>query len=175
MPNQAALRVCRQIVPADHHFAFLEILANREGKQVLVDLSLLVELLNQKRGALPARNGRKAYNSVTRHPRETLLIDRGDEGHAVDALVARRREAHLVARAVAPDVPAAVAHLAHRLRLLLERFRLFVPKVVRRCARLALRCLHPEPRAARVEDKLVGFVPTPEVHRRKDLDVEEVA
>jgi hypothetical protein len=39
---------------------------------------------------------------------------------------------------------------------------------------LALRGLHPEPGAARVENQLVWLLVAPEKHRREDLDVEEV-
>ena len=42
------------------------------------------------------------------------------------------------------------------------------------CARFTIRCLYPEPGAARVEDQLVGLPLAPEVHCRENLYVEEV-
>jgi len=41
-------------------------------------------------------------------------------------------------------------------------------------ARVTVRCLYPEPRAASVEDKLVRLMLTAEVHCREYLDVKEV-
>ena len=39
---------------------------------------------------------------------------------------------------------------------------------------IAIRCLYPEPRAASVEDELVGLTSTAEVDCRENLNVEEV-
>lgn len=45
VPDDTALRVGVQIISSDHNFRLLKVLANSESKQVLVNLTLLVELL----------------------------------------------------------------------------------------------------------------------------------
>ena len=54
MPDNASLRVCFQIKTAYHDLTLFEIFAYGEGEEVLIDLSVQVELLNEERRALAA-------------------------------------------------------------------------------------------------------------------------
>ena len=103
-----------------------------------------------------------------------MLVGRSDERHGADALISFSAQADLVCRPVPPDVPTTIAHLAQRAGALPKTRRLPVLEVIGRGARLTLRCLYPEPGAARVEDQLVGLPLAPEVHCRENLYVEEV-
>ena len=48
MPYYVTLGVGSQIEATDHHSTLFEILAYGKGKQVLVDLTLVVQLLNEE-------------------------------------------------------------------------------------------------------------------------------
>lgn len=87
MPDDVSCRVCFQVESADHHFTLLEVLSNRKGEQVLVDLSLKVQLLDKKRSSLTAGYRGEANDAVTRHSRQSLLVVCCDESHIFDALV----------------------------------------------------------------------------------------
>ena len=96
VPDDVAFGVSPQIEATDHHGALLEVFADGEGKQVLIDLALQVELLDEKSRTVATSNRSKTNDAVTCHARKTLLVGSGDEGHIVDALVVRRAEADLV-------------------------------------------------------------------------------
>jgi hypothetical protein len=56
----------------------------------------------------------------------------------------------------------------------LEGIRIAVDEGAARRARVAIRCLYPEPGASCIEDQLVRFLLASEVHSGKNLDVKEV-
>ena len=164
VPDDVAFGVSPQIEATDHHGALLEVFADGEGKQVLIDLALQVELLDEKSRTVATSNRSKTYDAVTGHARKTLLVGSGDEGHIVHALVVRRAEADLVGGAVPPDVATAVTHLAELRAHLLESFRLNVVEGVFGSAGRTLWRLYPEPRAACVENQLMWLMSAAEVH-----------
>jgi len=71
-------------------------------------------------------------------------------------------------------VTTAIADLAKVRAHLPECLRLNVLEVVLGGAGRTLRCLYPEPGAARVEDQLMRLVLTAKVDGREDLNIEEV-
>ena len=69
MPYNVTLGVGPQIEATNHHSTLFEILAYGKGKQVLVDLTLVVQLLNEERCTLPSRDGCQPQNTITGHAR----------------------------------------------------------------------------------------------------------
>lgn len=57
MPDDVTLRMGTEIEASNHYLAFLEVFADCEGEQVLVNLALKVELFNKEGGALATGNG----------------------------------------------------------------------------------------------------------------------
>lgn len=67
VPNDIALGVCFQIVAPDHNFALLKVFPYGEGKQVLIDFPIQVELLDEECGSLTTGNGGQSDDAVTSH------------------------------------------------------------------------------------------------------------
>ena len=76
-----------QIIPTNHHFALLEVLADSEGEKVLVNLALQVELFDEESSTLTPRNRSKTDNTVTRHPAQPLLVRGCNKSHVIDTLI----------------------------------------------------------------------------------------
>ena len=175
MPNDAALRMCSQVKAPNHHLALLKVFTDGEREEVLIDFPVQVELFDEKRGTLASGDWCQPNNTITGHPRQALLIGRRYESHIGHALVRLGRQANLVRRSVAPDVPTTIAHLTQLTRAIpLKCGRLFVLEVIRSRASLTLRCLYPEPGATCVENELMWLSLASKVDCGKYLYVEEV-
>ena len=156
MPDDTSLRVRFQIVPANHNLTLLKVFSNGEGKEILIDLPVQVELFDEERGTLATGYRGKTDDAITCHAGQALLVCRCNEGHVGYALIRLGGEAHLVRGSVPPDMPAPIADLAQLARVVSsERRRLLVIEVVLSCTCLTLWCLYPEPGTASVENQLV--------------------
>lgn len=84
-------------------------------------------------------------------------------------------QAHLIWSLKCQNWPWPIVYLKDvKVWLNLERVRIPMNEWVFARACIAIRCLYPEPRAASVEDELVGLTSTAEVDCRENLNVEEV-
>lgn len=174
VPDDTALRVGVEIIASNHNFWLLKVLANRESKQVLVNLTLLVELLYEETGTLTPGDGSETNNTIASHARESALVGGCDESHVVYALVTVCTQTYLVLRTDAPNVPTSIAYLRQHRWFLLKCLWLPVSVVVCCRARLALRSLYPEPWTTSIKNELMRLMLAAKVHCAKNLDVKEV-
>ena len=175
MPNDASLRVSSQVKAPNHHLALLKVFTDGEREEVLIDFTVQVELLDEKRCALASSDWCQPDDTITGHTRQALLIGRSDESHIGHTLVRFGRQANLVRRSVAPYMPTTIAHLTQLTRAIpLKRGRLFVLEVIRGRTSLTFRCLYPEPGATCIENELMWLSLASKVDCGKYLYVEEV-
>ena len=135
MPDYAPLRMCFQIKASYHHPAFFKVSSDRECKQILIDLALLVKLLNKEGSSCSSGYGSQPNNTVTCHSRKSLLVSRRDKGHTIDALIRLGTKTDQVGRTMAPYMTTSVAYLTELLRNLFITGRLGVLEVVCRRTR----------------------------------------
>lgn len=112
MPDDVSCRVRFQVESADHYFTLLKVFSNSKGEQVLVDLTLKVELLDKERSSLTASYRGEAYDAVTRHTRQSLLVCSRDESHIFGTLVRFSTQTDLILSSIAPYVSTAITYLA---------------------------------------------------------------